>query len=68
VQEYRYPHDFPDHYVPQTYMPSKKKFYFPSDSGYEKKIQFFMKHIERLKKEYEERNKKGDVKKKGDAR
>lgn len=68
VQEYLYPHDFPGHYVPQPYMPSEKRFYFPSDSGYEKKIQFFMNHIERLKREYEEQNKKGDVKKKGNAR
>jgi len=68
AQEYLYPHDFPEHYVPQEYMPVSKKFYFPSDSGYEKKIQFFMNHIERLKKEYEERTKKGDVKKKGNAR
>lgn len=69
IREYLYPHDFPGHYVPQEYMPVKKKFYFPSESGYEKKIQFFMNHIERLKKEYEERDKKRNaVQKKDDRR
>lgn len=58
--KYLYPHDFPDHYVPQVYMPLNKKFYFPSDTGYEKRIKFFLKHIERLKNEYEKRNQKGN--------
>ncbi len=65
---YLYPHDFPGHYVPQEYMPVKKKFYFPSDSGHEKKIQFFMEHIKRLEREYEEQNKKRNPEKKGNAR
>jgi len=56
--DYLYPHDFPGHYVPQEYMPVKKRFYFPSDSGYEKKIQFFLKHIKRLEREYAEQNKR----------
>ncbi|MDD3726348.1 MAG: replication-associated recombination protein A [Candidatus Ratteibacteria bacterium] len=60
-KNYLYPHNFPEHYVPQTYMPLNKKFYFPSDAGYEKRIQFFMKHIERLKKDYEKRNQKGNT-------
>lgn len=64
---YLYPHDFPGHYVPQSYMPVKKKFYFPSESGYEKKIQFFLGHIKRLEKEYEEQNKKRSPEKKGNA-
>ena len=55
---YLYPHDFPGHYVPQKYMEKDKKFYLPSDSGYERKIQFFLKHLERLKKEYEKTHKK----------
>jgi len=60
-KKYLYPHNYPEHYVPQVYMPEEKRFYFPSDSGYEKKIQFFLKHIERLKKEYESRNQKRDT-------
>lgn len=38
---YRYPHNFPEHYVPQDYLPTElkdRKYYFPSDSGYERKI------------------------------
>lgn len=63
-KKYLYPHDFPGHYVPQEYMPGNKKFYTPSDAGYEKKIQFFMNHIERLKKEYERQTKKRDTEEK----
>ncbi|HEY8416639.1 MAG TPA: replication-associated recombination protein A [Limnochordales bacterium] len=35
---YLYPHDFPGHYVPQTYLPANlegRRFYEPSDQGYE---------------------------------
>ncbi|HOL22582.1 MAG TPA: replication-associated recombination protein A [bacterium] len=60
-KKYLYPHDYPGHYVPQKYLPLDKKFYFPSDAGYEKRIKFFMNHIERLKKEYEKRNQKGNT-------
>ena len=38
---YLYPHDFPQHYVEQQYMPDEikdKKYYYPSDMGYEKRI------------------------------
>jgi putative ATPase len=64
---YLYPHDFPGHYVPQVYMPVKKRFYFPSDSGYEKKIEFFLNHLKRLEKEYEEQSKKRVSDKERDA-
>ena len=40
-QGYKYPHDFPGHWVEQQYLPESlqgKKFYNPSDQGYEKKI------------------------------
>jgi len=37
-QGYKYPHDFKNHYVEQDYMQEKVRFYFPADSGYEKKI------------------------------
>lgn len=55
---YLYPHDFPGHYVPQQYMPSAEKFYSPSDSGYEKRIRFFLNHLERLRKEHDEKKDK----------
>lgn len=35
---YKYPHDYPNHYVEQEYMKNPVKFYVPSDQGYEVKI------------------------------
>jgi putative ATPase len=35
---YKYPHDYPNHYVEQEYMNNPVKFYVPSDQGYEVKI------------------------------
>jgi len=35
---YRYPHDYPDHFVKQQYRGGTQLFYFPSDQGYEKEI------------------------------
>lgn len=33
---YLYPHDFPGHFIAQSYMPRPQKFYAPSDQGDEK--------------------------------
>lgn len=38
---YKYPHDYPGHYVSQSYLPphlQNKKYYVPSENGYEKTI------------------------------
>ncbi|MCX5781361.1 MAG: replication-associated recombination protein A [Elusimicrobia bacterium] len=35
---YKYPHNFPGHFVDQEYWPDPKIFYEPSDQGYEVKI------------------------------
>ncbi len=35
---YQYAHDFPEHFVKQEYMPQKKKFYEPTEEGFEKKM------------------------------
>jgi len=35
---YKYPHDFPDHYVEQEYMPDPKRFYKPTEQGFEIEI------------------------------
>jgi putative ATPase len=38
---YKYPHDYPNNYVPQQYLPEELKditFYQPTEQGYEKKI------------------------------
>lgn len=52
--DYKYAHNYPNHYVEQQYLPYEltgKKFYVPSDQGYEKKIDEHMKRIRRDKKE-----------------
>ncbi|MCX5786857.1 MAG: replication-associated recombination protein A [Elusimicrobia bacterium] len=45
---YKYPHDFPNHYVEQEYMPEPKTFYRPTDQGFEAEI---AKRLKRLKEE-----------------
>ena len=45
---YLYAHDYPNHYVEQQYMPSEllgKKFYHPTENGYEKNIQEYFRII-----------------------
>ena len=47
-QNYKYPHDFKNHYVNQQYLPSEiegEHFYELSDMGYEKKLKEHMKKI-----------------------
>ncbi len=42
---YQYPHNYPNHYVKQQYLPDgleDKKFYEPGDLGYEKEIKEYM--------------------------
>ena len=46
--DYKYAHNYPNHYVEQQYLPYEltgTKFYVPSDQGYEKKIDEQMKRI-----------------------
>jgi putative ATPase len=35
---YKYPHDFPGHYVAQDYLPQKREYYRPTEQGEEKRI------------------------------
>lgn len=35
---YKYPHDFPGHYVKQDYLPEPRRYYTPTEQGEEKKI------------------------------
>lgn len=35
---YKYPHDFPGHFVEQEYWPDPRKFYEPTDQGFESQI------------------------------
>jgi len=40
-RDYKYPHDYPGHFIPQNYLPSSlsgAKFYRPGDRGYEREI------------------------------
>lgn len=45
---YKYAHNYKGHYVKQDYIPAKRKYYQPTDIGYEKKIKEYM---EKLKAE-----------------
>lgn len=52
---YQYPHDFPNHYVEQQYLPYElngKEFYKPSGNGYEVKIR---EHLSKIRKEAEKK-------------
>ena len=45
---YKYAHSFPNHYVSQQYLPDElvgRRFFEPSDNGYEKHIQEYFRHI-----------------------
>lgn len=45
-EKYKYPHDYPKHFVKQPYLPlehRKQKFYEPSNMGYEEKLTQYMK-------------------------
>lgn len=35
---YKYPHDYPGHYVAQSYMQNAEQFYFPTEEGFEKAL------------------------------
>lgn len=45
---YKYSHQYKDHYVKQEYIPDKKRYYEPTDIGYEKKIK---EYLDKLKDE-----------------
>ncbi len=48
AKDYKYPHDFPEHFVEENYLPAGKKdkiYYQPTDHGYEKTIR---ERLERL--------------------
>ncbi|MBI4550202.1 MAG: replication-associated recombination protein A [Candidatus Omnitrophica bacterium] len=44
---YQYAHDFPGHFVDQEYLGKKKKYYFPTDSGFEKNVKERLEALER---------------------
>jgi len=48
---YRYPHDYPGHYVAQDYLPQKREYYRPTEQGEEKRIK---ERLAGLKKRHQE--------------
>jgi putative ATPase len=61
--EYKYPHSYPGGFVPQEYLPAqiRKKYYRPSDRGYEKSIGEYLQKLQQLIKD----SKKGSLGKDG---
>ncbi len=58
--DYKYSHNYPNHYVEQQYLPYEltgTKFYVPSDQGYEKKIDEHMKRIREEERKRLDKNK-----------
>lgn len=52
-QGYKYPHNYPNHYIEQDYLPFSfrhRRYYFPSESGYEKTIKDFLTRFKKRKK------------------
>lgn len=48
---YKYPHDYPGHYVAQDYLPQKREYYRPTEQGDEKRIK---ERLAGLKKRHQE--------------
>jgi putative ATPase len=44
-KDYKYAHDFKDHYIKQEYKPSNKTYYFPTEMGQEKKIKEWLEKL-----------------------
>jgi putative ATPase len=44
-QGYQYAHDFKDHFVKQTYVEGGKRYYLPTELGYEAKIKSWLEHL-----------------------
>ena len=44
---YKYAHDYKGGFVPQEYLPAKRKYYLPKDIGFEKKIKVRMEELVR---------------------
>ena len=56
---YVYPHDSPNHWVPQAYMPEVRRFYFPGKLGAEARIEERLKRLwKRFSTEAEEKQDK----------
>jgi len=47
-KDYKYAHDFKNHYVKQEYKPSDKVYYIPTEMGYEKKIKEWLENLKKI--------------------
>jgi putative ATPase len=45
-KDYKYPHNYAKGWVKQDYLPVKRKYYFPTEEGYEEKIKKRMEELE----------------------
>jgi len=45
-KDYKYPHSYPKGWVRQDYLPRKRKYYFPTEEGYEAEIKQRMEELE----------------------
>lgn len=48
---YRYPHDYPGHYVEQEYLPHRREYYKPTEQGEEKRIRERLSGLKRKSQE-----------------
>ncbi len=46
-QDYKYAHDYKEHFIEQQYLPAKTKYYIPTEMGYEKKIKEWLEGLGR---------------------
>lgn len=54
-KQYKYAHDFPNHFVEENYLPEEikgKQFYLPTENGQEKKIKEWLKFLWKKLKKY----------------
>jgi len=61
-RDYKYPHDYPDHFVEEEYLPENLKgriYYHPSDQGFEREIRKRLESWRWKKREKEGKNTKG---------
>ncbi len=54
-KDYKYSHDYENHFVEQDYLPQEiknKQFYYPTEQGQEKKLKEYLKSVWKNKKKY----------------
>ena len=46
--DYKYAHDYERHFVDQAYLPEKRKYYDPTDQGFEKNFKDYLKSVRKI--------------------